>query len=164
MELKNKTKDELLKLADELEVEVEAKKANKPTKKEVLTSIEDFAEESEENANELEEVYSELFGEDDEVSNDTKAASKVFTYVGGGESSPQVINFMGRQKFVRGRAEEVTDEKLLAKIVNNPSFVRGEVEPEDLQELEDSGIAVANKNREVDKKMNEAFLKEHGGE
>ena len=50
--------------------------------------------------------------------------SNIFTYVGVGADSPFRIKFMGRQEFVRGKPQEVTDPELLAKIVGNPSFVR----------------------------------------
>jgi len=163
MKLKDLTKKELLELTDELELEVKSKKA-KPTNKEILTSIEAFANESEDNATELEEVYVELFDEDDEEkTTDPKSEENIFTYVGAGETSPVKINFMGKQTFIRGRATEVTDPIVLAKVVNNQCFVRGEVELEDLQDIEDEGIELAAKNRKADKAADDAFKKQHGG-
>lgn len=81
-----------------------------------------------------------------------KAASEhIFTYVGGGEDSPQVIDFMGKQKFVRGKAVEVTDASVLAKIDGHHCFVRGEVDPETLYEndLEAKEAADAQRNRDA---------------
>lgn len=167
MNLNDRTKKELLEIVDELEIEVEAKKKDKPTNDELIKAIEAYSLESDENLKELEEVYVELFedvDEDTEVEEDTEVANiNIFTYVGKGESSPQKIKFMGRQDFVRGRATEVTDPVLLAKVVNNPCFIQGEVDPETLQGIEDDGIEKAARNRKIDREMDEAFQKQHGG-
>lgn len=98
------------------------------------------------------------------VKKTAKEKGKVFTYVGGGEDSPRVINFMGRQKFVRGQATEVTDPKLLAKIVGCPTFVEGEVDPEDLHNYDEEEKLAADKKRKEDKKIDAAFKKHHHGE
>lgn len=76
---------------------------------------------------------------------------KVYTYVGGGEDSPRVINFMGRQKFVRGQATEVTDPLVLDKLKNHPTFAEGEVDQEDLHEYDEKAKEEADAQREQDK-------------
>ena len=159
MDIDINTKDELLTLAEELEVEVKSKKKGKPTKAEIMASIEAYAAESKDNTAEVDELYIELFGEDVSV----VANENIYTYVGGGESSPIKIKFMGKQEFIRGRATEVTDPIILAKIINNHCFIKGEVKPEALEELQDVGIEIANKNRKADKAADEAFKKQHGG-
>lgn len=85
----------------------------------------------------------------------------VVTYVGAGEDSPRVINFMGKQKFVRGQAVEITDQELLAKIIGNPSFVEGEVDQESLHEMDEEAANEANDQRKSDKKLNALFTKKH---
>jgi len=52
-------------------------------------------------------------------------ADNAYTYVGVGATPPLLIKFMGLQVFRRGEPTEVTDSRILAKIKNNPSFVKG---------------------------------------
>ena len=48
-----------------------------------------------------------------------------YTYNGTGANPPSLIKFMGVQVFHRGKPTEVTDEQVLRKIRQNPSFVKG---------------------------------------
>lgn len=71
-----------------------------------------------------------------------KAAAKpanIYTYVGAGSSSPQVITLMGKQRFVRGQATEVTDVEILRKIAGIHTFRAGEVSAEELHEIDERG-------------------------
>lgn len=65
----------------------------------------------------------------------------IYTYIGGGASSPRVIDFMGMQRFVRGEATEVTNPVVLAKLKNHPTFVEGEVDQETLHAMDEEGDA-----------------------
>lgn len=87
--------------------------------------------------------------------------ANVFTYVGGGTDSPQVINFMGKQKFVRGQLTEVTDPEVLAKIKYNPSFINGEVSQEELYEMDKDAVKKAEHRRKLDAIANAQFKKKH---
>ena len=93
-----------------------------------------------------------------------KGKGAIYTYVGGGEDSPRVINFMGRQKFVRGEATEVTDQELLKKIVGNPTFVEGEVALEELHEYDEEAKKEAEAQRKKDARTNAAYMKKHNKE
>lgn len=83
----------------------------------------------------------------------------IYTYVGGGESSPNVIQFMGIQKFVRGKATEVTDPVVLAKLKGHPTFVEGEVEMEDLHEYDETAKTEADAQRKKDIETNARYHK-----
>lgn len=86
----------------------------------------------------------------------------IYTYVGGGEDSPRVIEFMqGKQRFVRGKATEVTDPEVLAKLKNHPCFVEGEVDMEELHEYDEKATAEANAQRKRDARTNAAYVKKH---
>lgn len=98
---------------------------------------------------------------EDEVS---ESNARVFTYIGGGEDSPRVIEFMGRQKFVRGKATEVSDPIVLAKIANNPTFIEGEVDEESIHEIDEEARDKAEAQRKIDMKVNKAFQKKHNKE
>ena len=88
-----------------------------------------------------------------------KALANVFTYVGSGEASPPLINFMGLQKFVRGKAVEVTNPTVLQKIRNNPCFTEGEVDMEELHEYDQEEAEKAAEQRKKDKELNDAAHK-----
>lgn len=154
------TKKQLKDIADHLGVEVEAKKKNKPTSQELMDAVKDH-EDLEKAMEELEIVL-----EEDEEELDTEietSKANIYTYVGKGESSPKRINFMGRQEFIIGRPAEVTDPNVLAKIKGNPTFIQGEADPELLQDIEDEGTAIADKNRSIDAQMDDNFKRQHGG-
>jgi len=51
-----------------------------------------------------------------------------YTYIGGGDTPPQMTNFMDRQEFMIGEETEVTDPELLAKLKGNQCFVQGKVD------------------------------------
>lgn len=178
MDLSNASKKQLKAVAEHLEIEVEAKKKNKPTNDELVAALEAYEEENpglidaaaeklgfEED--EVEETDEDETEDEVEVAEEAAPAKKgkgqVYTYVGKGETSPQRIKFMGKQDFVRGRPVEVTDPALIAKIEGNPTFIKGKADPELLQEIEDEGIAVAENNRAVDARMDANFKKQHGG-
>lgn len=108
----------------------------------------------------------ELFkGDDPEPAEETEKEElegDVFTYVGGGEDSPRKINFMGRQEFIRGRATQVTDPIVLAKVKVNQCFTEGEVDPEDLHDYDEEERAKAAAQRKEDAEVDAAFKKRHG--
>lgn len=90
--------------------------------------------------------------------------SVIFTYKGIGAESPQIIKFMDAITFSRGKATKVQiqgNEKYIAKLKMNPSFVEGEVEPDDiLAEDEQEKKIVAAKKKE-DKALNEEVKRKH---
>lgn len=174
MDYSSKNKTTLRALVEYLEIDVEAKKKNKPTIDELVVALEAY-----EDQEAVAEAYKSLGFEEDEPVEDSedeedsdedteeevevKGKGTVFTYVGKGETSPQRINFMGKQEFIRGRPVTVTDPKLIAKLKGNPTFIIGKANPELLQEIEDEGMAVAEANRKADKAMDAQFKKKHGG-
>ena len=173
MDFSSKSKKQLKALALVLEIEVEAKKKNKPTMDELVVALEGYEAD---NGDEAIQAAYEKLGITDEPEEDTESededtddeveevkGGKVFTYVGKGESSPQKINFMGLQEFVRGRPVTVTNPKLIAKLKGVPTFVQGKADAELLQAIEDEGMAVAEKNRRMDAQMDANFKKQHGG-
>jgi len=74
----------------------------------------------------------------------------IYTYVGAGDEPPHMVNFMGRQKFVRGQAVEVADPEVLAKIDKNRCFVRGEVDPEQMFASDKIEKKKADEQRKMD--------------
>lgn len=146
----------------------------------VSAKVESFAEQHGLSAEHIEELGIEATGKedkftkadvqkaielckDDELEEANKVAEgEVFTYVGGGEDSPRVINFMGMQQFVRGRATAVTNPVVLSKIRNNPTFVEGEVDEEELYAYDEKAKAEADAQRAEDRVVEAAFRKKHG--
>lgn len=88
--------------------------------------------------------------------------AKVITYVGQGETPPRKINFINRQEFVRGRPTVVTDAIVLAKIEGNQCFVEGEVDPEEIADMDEEAAKAANAQRAEDKAVDAAYKKKHG--
>lgn len=88
----------------------------------------------------------------------------VFTYIGHGEGSPSVINFMGKQKFIRGKATEVSDPELLAKLPGIKTFVEGEVDAEVLHQIDTEAKEAADAQRIQDAETNARYNKKHRGE
>lgn len=95
---------------------------------------------------------------------DDNQEGSFYTYVGAGEDSPRVINLMGKQKFVRGELTEVTDPEILAKIDGITTFVKDEVDQEDLHEIDEEGKAKADAQRAEDAAIDKLFKKKHQGE
>lgn len=92
----------------------------------------------------------------------SKSKAAVFTYIGGGEDSPRIIEFMGgRQRFVRGQATEVTDPIVLAKVVNNPCFISGEIAVDQLHQYDEHAKAQADDQRKKDIIKNESWMRKH---
>lgn len=87
-----------------------------------------------------------------------------FTYIGAGEGSPQVINLMGKQKFVRGKLTEVTDPDILAKLPGMATFVQGPVDMEILHQIDSEAKEVADAQRAEDQQTNAKYNKKHRGE
>lgn len=85
-----------------------------------------------------------------------------FTYVGAGESSPEVINFMGLQLFVLGEETEVTNPRVLSKIQNHPCFVKGAADKRKMMESRQAAAQRAQRKRQADKQADENFKKQHG--
>lgn len=100
----------------------------------------------------------------DEPVKPSPVKSNMYTYIGGGESSPAVIEFMGVQRFVRGQPTEVTSAVVLAKLANNPCFVEGEVSQVEIHEYDEKARVEADKQRSKDASLNKAYKKRHGEE
>ena len=93
-----------------------------------------------------------------EPKTDSKVLSVVpkeneYTYIGQGDTPPQMINFMGKQIFLRGEKTTVIDSELIDKIKNNPSFVKGDFSREDLMESDKKWAKHAKNTREEHVKM-----------
>ena len=100
-----------------------------------------------------------VVAENVKASSSTPAKARAFTYIGQGEGSPHVINFMGKQKFVRGQLTEVTDGELLAKLPGVATFIEGPVEVESLHNMDADAKEKADKKRSEDVIINANFSK-----
>lgn len=91
------------------------------------------------------------------------ADNNVYTYVGTGDTPPAVINFMGRQEFVRGEPVEVVDEAILPKLQNNPSFIKGTVEMRELHARDKAAAHEAAEKRQADALVQQNYARKHSG-
>lgn len=82
--------------------------------------------------------------------------ANIYTYVGSGDTPPHIVNFLGRQSFVRGIPMEVTDEMILRKIVNHPCFVAGAADPEAMHKSDQEYARLAASIRQRDREMDQA--------
>ena len=87
-----------------------------------------------------------------------------YTYIGGGENSPSVINFMGLQKFVRGELTEVTDPAVLAKLSGVTTFVKGKATQAQLHNIDTDAKVVSDAQRASDIVTNQYVAKKFRGE
>lgn len=87
--------------------------------------------------------------------------SKKFTYIGAGEDSPRVINFMGKQTFIRGELTTVSDPDVLRKLDGNPTFVEGKADQETLHRIDEEAKHEADLQRLEDAKINKAYSRKH---
>ncbi len=106
----------------------------------------------------------EELDDEDETEDSEEVEGETYTYVGGGESSPNKIKFMGKQEFIRGKATVVSDASLIKKIESNPCFVKGSVKAEVLHEMDEAANQKADAQRGVDRKLNEHYQKAFKGE
>jgi hypothetical protein len=83
----------------------------------------------------------------------------IYTYIGAGADSPRVIKLMGKQKFVRGEATEVTDPELLAKLPGITTFVKGTADQETLHRIDEEGRAEEVEKRASDALAEQRYLK-----
>jgi len=91
--------------------------------------------------------------------------ARQFTYIGGGEGSPHVINFMGKQKFVRGQLTEVTDPVVLAKLDGGvATIIEGSANAETLHKIDSEAKDAADAARASDAVLNERVTKKFRGE
>lgn len=104
------------------------------------------------------EVEEEVEEEQEEVE---PVADNMYTYVGSGDTPPPVTNFLGRQKFVRGKLTEVTDPIVLSKIKNHACFRKGEVNPDELFERDEQARAFYEEVMKRDRETNARFHKKH---
>lgn len=93
-----------------------------------------------------------------------KGDGRTFTYIGGGDSSPYIINLMGKQVFRRGEETEVTDPDLLAKLPGMATFVEGKADTETLHKIDQEGKEAVELRRAQDLLINAKFAKKHVGE
>lgn len=101
-------------------------------------------------------------GQEEKPTAKAKSHAVIYTYVGGGEDSPRIIEFMGLQKFIRGQATEVTDPTVLAKLATHACFVEGEVDPESIHEYDETAKKEADEQRKKDEIKNTACKKKYG--
>jgi hypothetical protein len=80
-------------------------------------------------------------------------AGEEYTYIGVGETPPQITKYMGIQTFTRGIPVMVTDKRILARIAGNASFVKGKVDGEVLIEQDELAKKRCDKIREEDTKI-----------
>lgn len=85
--------------------------------------------------------------------------AREFTYIGAGENSPYVINFMGKQRFTRGQLTEVTDPELLAKLPGIATFVEGPADAETLHKIDTEAKEAADLKRAEDLVVNAKYSK-----
>lgn len=82
----------------------------------------------------------------------------VFTYVGAGESSPQIIKFMGEITFRRGQPVKIENSPknafLLRKLAGNQVFIQGEIEEDKLTEVDENAKKDADSKRQDDVRIN----------
>ena len=92
-----------------------------------------------------------------------KVKTKTFTYIGGGEDSPNIIQVMGKIEMVRGMPVEipVTAEysKILSKISGCSTIVEGKIELKDLTVKDVEAKNKADKRRAEDKIINQQAMK-----
>jgi len=86
-------------------------------------------------------------------------SDNVYTYVGAGASSPQLINFMGKQKFMRGEATEVNDLEIRRKIETCPTFVKGSVDKDFLFKIDEGEQKKEAEQLAIDKITNDKTLR-----
>lgn len=87
--------------------------------------------------------------------------ARTFTYIGGGADSPRSINFMGKQKFVRGKSVEVKDPEVIAKLEGNPTFIEGEADDDLLDQIDEDGKTEEEKQQRRDLIKNQEYVKKH---
>ena len=96
--------------------------------------------------------------------NTLKVATRSFTYVGAGESSPAIIKFMGKISFVLGKEVEIEDTPanahLLSKISGNQVFKEGKVKEEEIVEISKKAKEKADKQRKKDLKSEQKVKKQ----
>jgi len=85
--------------------------------------------------------------------------TKTYTYIGGGEDSPQLIDFMGKQTFLLGEETEVTDANILKKIENNQCFVEGSIDRKKIVKNAIEAKKTADAQRKEDLIVNARELK-----
>lgn len=94
---------------------------------------------------------------EEEVKNDKALKSVVsdneYTYIGQGDTPPQIIKFMGLQVFTRGVATPVTDPVVLEKVKTNSSFVKGEIDGELLYANDEAAKKKVQAIRDEDVKL-----------
>jgi hypothetical protein len=100
------------------------------------------------------QVEPPLLPEEEPKTNIVKLASdNVWTYIGAGDTPPHMINFMGMEKFIRGQAKEVTNPKVIEKMLVSPCFVKGKVDQDLLFARDEEARQKAEKQREEDLKL-----------
>ena len=92
------------------------------------------------------------------------APDNFYTYIGSGEDSPRVINFMGLQQFVRGKSQSVTNPVILQKIKKHPCFTQGDVDEEELHSYDALAKQMADAQRKHDMAINRQWQNKHNCE
>jgi len=107
------------------------------------------------------ELYNKTFNADEQKEPEAakkplevvKVDKNLYTYIGSGDTPPNMIKFMNKQVFTRGVAVEVKDQVALDKIKNNPCFVKGEVDQDTLYSNDEKAAKAAQHQRDEDVKI-----------
>jgi len=101
-------------------------------------------------------LYNETFNQSErpmvEVAPKCNPPDNTYTYIGGGFSAPQIINFMGLQVFAKGKPTKVTHPDILAKINGNPCFRKGAVDEEVIFQMDEDSRKLYQRNLDEDVK------------
>jgi len=94
-----------------------------------------------------------------------KVTDPVYTYIGAGETSPQVINFMGLKVFRIGMPELVSFGSVVhKKIQGNPAFKEGEVSIVEITANETKEKKEVAEKKAADRKLNEEVKRKYRAE
>lgn len=84
---------------------------------------------------------------------DKKPEGRIFTFVDRGSTPVRRVKIHGKQDFHLGKATEVTDPEVLAAVMNNPCFVEGEVDPDEMLARQETAEGEEAKVRLRDKQI-----------
>lgn len=95
-------------------------------------------------------------------SQEMKSDFVVYTYIGSGETPPQIIKFMDQIVFRRGEPVKIENNQnnafLIKKLENNKCFIKGEIKVEDLMIQDQKAKEVADAKRKADNDLEEKLF------
>lgn len=107
-------------------------------------------------------MKTEKSGKISKESQEMKSDFVVYTYVGFGETPPQIIKFMDQIFFRRGEPVKIENNQdnalLINKLENNKCFIKGEIKVEDLMIQDQKAKEVADAKREADNDLEEKLF------